>query len=249
MSSPSRLRLWLRPGLWWLHVAVVASVLFCLFMGLWQLGAYDARQENERADRRTVPTVALDRVLQPGQAFPATANHRPVTVSGVFAPAGQQFWVDGKSQGGAEGRWLVAPLITQEGDRPTALLVVRGWTSGTDELPEVPVGEQRLRVILEPSEQASSGLDSERVIGSIRIPALINEIPYELYSAFGISTTDEVAGDLALVPPPEPEGSWASGLRNLVYAVQWWVFGAFAVFMWWRMGSDNVASRRASAPA
>ena len=34
---------------------------------------------------------------------------------------------------------------------------------------------------------------------------------------------------------------WA-GIRNLVYAVQWWVFAAFVAFMWWRMVSEPPGS-------
>ncbi|MDX6278703.1 MAG: surfeit locus 1 family protein, partial [Nocardioidaceae bacterium] len=28
------------------------------------------------------------------------------------------------------------------------------------------------------------------------------------------------------------------------YALQWWVFGAFALFMWWRMCTETVAASR-----
>jgi hypothetical protein len=31
-----------------------------------------------------------------------------------------------------------------------------------------------------------------------------------------------------------------TGLRNLLYACQWWVFGGFAVFLWWRWCRDVV---------
>jgi hypothetical protein len=42
------------------------------------------------------------------------------------------------------------------------------------------------------------------------------------------------------VPPPLPDPSRWSGIRNLLYACQWWVFAAFVAFMWWRM-TDDVA--------
>jgi surfeit locus 1 family protein len=32
-----------------------------------------------------------------------------------------------------------------------------------------------------------------------------------------------------------PDTSFTTGLRNLMYALQWWVFGGFVVFMWWRI--------------
>jgi surfeit locus 1 family protein len=34
------------------------------------------------------------------------------------------------------------------------------------------------------------------------------------------------------------------GLKNLAYAMQWWVFGIFAGFMWWRMCTETIAARR-----
>src|SRR5699024_2310966 len=74
----------------------------------------------------------------------------------------------------------------------------------------------------------------------VRIPTLVGKLGYDLYSGFGIVTEQQPSGaaDLAAVAPPAPETTWTVGWRNLVYAIQWWVFGAFAVFMWWRMSSD-----------
>ena len=39
------------------------------------------------------------------------------------------------------------------------------------------------------------------------------------------------------------------GLRNLLYALQWWVFGAFALFVWWRHLADTLALESAAAEA
>ncbi|MCW2748610.1 MAG: hypothetical protein JWP10_1752 [Nocardioidaceae bacterium] len=236
------MRLWLRPGLLVLHVLVVVAVVFCLFMGLWQLGVYDARQQDERADRQQVPTVALQKVMGPNDAFSSRANHRPVTVTGEFAPAADQLWVSGRSQGGTDGAWLVAPFVTESGN---ALLVVRGFGQVRSKAPAPPTGSMTLSAVLEPGESAGGTLDDNRVIDSLRIPELINELPYDLYSAYAINTSPEVAAPLALVEVPEPGGSWTTGLRNLAYTFQWWVFGAFAVFMWWRMCTESVAASRA----
>ena len=32
-------------------------------------------------------------------------------------------------------------------------------------------------------------------------------------------------------------------LRNLLYALQWWIFGAFAVYIWFRWCRDQVEAR------
>ncbi len=33
-----------------------------------------------------------------------------------------------------------------------------------------------------------------------------------------------------------------TGLKNLLYAIEWWIFGAFAVFIWWRWRRDAHAA-------
>lgn len=246
--SSSTLRLWLRPHLIGLHVFAIAAIVFSVFMGLWQLGVYDSRQADERADRQDVPTVPLSQVWGPGQRFTSTVNHRPVTVIGRFADSVEQVWISGKSEDGTAGYWLVAPILVsgddEQGAKSTALMVVRGWSAEAGEFASVPAGEQRIRVILEPGEMGSGALDGDRVAQALRIPAFINEFDYELYSGFGVNTTPAAAGGLVLVSPPGPESSWATGLRNLMYGIQWFVFGAFALFMWWRMSTESVASGR-----
>lgn len=246
-SRAATARLWLRPGLVGLHLFAVLAVVFCVVMGLWQMGAYDSRQEHERADQQSVPRVALTNELWGrDQPFQSRLNHRPVTVDGEFAPAAEQLWVTDKEQGGRTGAWLLAPFVVDESGE--ALLVVRGWAPGTtSDLPAVPTGPQTIDAVLEPGEATGAPYDPDRrEIGSVRLPALTNELPFDLYSGFAISTTDTASGGLELVPPPEPgDVSWTVGLRNLAYAVQWWVFGAFALFMWWRMSAESVAAARA----
>lgn len=237
-------RLWLRPGLVGLHVFAIVAVAFCVLMGLWQLGVYDSRQERERADEQSVPRVALAGLWGPDQPFESRLNQRPVTAKGTFAPASQQVWVTGKEQAGRTGAWLLAPLLVDGDDQ--ALLVVRGWAPSVTDFPPVPTGVVSIDAVLQPGEASGAAYDPDRrEIGSVRIPALTNELPYDLYSGFAVSTSASVSGGLDLVPPPEPgDVSWTVGLRNLAYAVQWWVFGAFALFMWWRMSTESVAASR-----
>ncbi|PJJ57620.1 cytochrome oxidase assembly protein ShyY1 [Mumia flava] len=237
---------WFSRRLWGLHALVVVAVVFCLFMGLWQMGVYDTRREHERADQQAVPEVALTEVLGPDDAFTATANHRPVELTGTYAPAGDQVWVSGRDQDGTDGYWLVAPVLVDgveagAAGRPPALLVVRGWSAEAGDVPEPAAGQVTISAVLQAGDARGSGLDPDsRVIDGVRIPALVNDLPYDLYGGYGIVTdqTPPESADLAPVAPPDPEVSWSAGLRNLAYAIQWWIFGAFAVFMWWRMCTD-----------
>ena len=53
------------------------------------------------------------------------------------------------------------------------------------------------------------------------------------------------AGDLDSLP----EVGRFTALRNLLYAFEWWFFGAFAAFIWWRWVRDEQAARTAGAEA
>lgn len=245
MSGSSTLRSWLRPGLVGLHLFAVAAIVFCVVMGLWQAGVYDSRKEHERADRQQVPRVALDSIWSPGESFEPRLNHRPVTVSGTFVD--DQRWVGGKTQDGRTGYWLMTPLVVA--GQEVALPVVRGWSPEPGALPDVPRGQVDLEAVLEPSDAADYAAppgEPASVIGSIRISALINDLPYDLYDGYALSTTASASSGLDLPETPKPDVSWTTGLRNLAYAWQWWVFGLFAAVMWWQMARDSVARQRES---
>ena len=224
------MRPWLRPGLLGLHAFAVVAVGFCVVMGLWQLGVYEGRQGDaqEGARQRVVP---LADVWRPGQAFTSDLKDQRVSLKGQFADDDLRVTrVDGST-------WLVTPFVI--GDH--ALLVVRGEG---ERAPATDVTE--LDVVLEPSEPGGRALGSDRTTDAISVPVLINDLPQRLYGGYGIALTST---GLPLVDPPEPDVSWTVGLRNLAYALQWWVFAAFAAFMWWRMASEQVAMRRAEDEA
>jgi cytochrome oxidase assembly protein ShyY1 len=56
-----------------------------------------------------------------------------------------------------------------------------------------------------------------------------------------------VAAQPERVPAPQPQRSGLAW-RNLAYALQWWVFAAFALVLWWKMVRQD-ALERAAAPA
>jgi cytochrome oxidase assembly protein ShyY1 len=238
--------LWLRPGLLGLHAFAVAAIAACVVMGLWQLGVYDTRQEHERADQRTVPRVDLVGLWGADEPFEGRLDRRPVRIEGRFAPADEQVWVTGRELDGRPGAWLVAPMRVTGTD--ASLLVVRGWAPKPGELLPVPRGDAAIDAVLQASERSGEPFDRrDRTIGTLSIPAITNVIQGDLYSGYAIGTSPSVMRGLTPVQPPEPDVAWTTGLRNLAYALQWWVFAVFALFMWWRMASEDVAMRRAAA--
>ncbi len=240
-SPPSTARLWLRRTP--LHLFAVVAVARCVAGGFWQLGAYESRQGDAARESAAAAPAPVEQVWGLGRPFAADLQDRRVTVQGRFAPADQQVWVRGEISGGRT--WLVAPFLVDGSDG--ALLVVRGSTDAPGELPPVPSGDVNLGVVLQPSQGGGLPLDADRVTTSITTPSLVNELPYRLWSGYGLV---QPAGDGAAVvvgdavQPPDPDVSWTVGLKNLAYALQWWVFAVFAVALWWRMCRDQVEEAR-----
>lgn len=238
MNDRPGLGSWFGPRVLGLHLFAIAAIGFCLFMGSWQLGVYDQRQVQEKETGTGVSASPLEDVWGPDQVFTTDQEQLPVTVSGTFRPTAEQFWVTDQAQDGATGAWLVAP-VTVEGSQ---LLVVRGWSANASSPAPVPGGAVSFQAVLQPGDAASGGWDPEaRTIGSVRIPTLLNELGYDdLWSGYAISTDQTVSGGIALADVPENEVSWTKGGRNLGYGLQWWVFAAFTLFMWWRMAREMV---------
>jgi hypothetical protein len=123
------------------------------------------------------------------------------------------------------------------------LLVVRGW-SGRDS-PALPRGRMVFRATVQPSEASTGTISSAKgIYPALSIPALANAFSDDLFSGYAVTDDRAVTGGLKPVTIADPPVSWTVGLRNLAYALQWWVFGLFAVFMWWRMATDVIAVRR-----
>ncbi len=240
----STLALWFRPGLIGLHVLLVVAVSVCVIGGVWQYGSYERQRSAERADRLAMAPVPLEEVIGPSDVFTADEDYRRVEVTGSFAPAQEQLWVAGQRQQGRSGLWLLAPFVVEGGD--AALLVVRAFSEEVRDLPAVPDGSRTLEVVLRPGAGEGSPMNDERVVDTIRVPALLNDIGRPLYAGYGVAASDTGAG-LPLPQEPEPDVPWTVGLTNLAYALQWWAFALFAVFMWWRMCTDQVAAARESA--
>jgi cytochrome oxidase assembly protein ShyY1 len=236
-------RRWFAPRLLALHALAVVAVVGCVLMGLWQLGVYGSRHEDAAKVARAAAPVDLLTVWGPDEPFNPGLAERRVWVRGEFT--GDQFLV----RRGAERYWVVAPLRV-EGTK-SMLLVVRGWTDGRLASPARPRGTVAFRAILQPGEERTesdvvdptTGGTSRlrgRIYGSVSIPQLANVLHGDLFSGFALSQAASINAGLKPVEPPDPHVSWTVGLRNLAYALQWWVFGLFAGFMWWRMANDVV---------
>jgi cytochrome oxidase assembly protein ShyY1 len=245
----------LAPRYWGVHLLMVVAVAATVLLGRWQLGVWQDHRADTSAEVTRDAPVPLDDVLGPDAAFPASGVGRPVVVAGRW-DGGRTFLVSGRERDGRTGYWVVTPVVTASG---SAIPVVRGWTTTPDAAPRPPSGEASLVGLLQPSED--TGIPDpdpgDDVLPELSTTDLLQRAPYDLYGGYAVATHRSVPGatapasdgmaDLAAVTPahlPGPDASTA--LRNLLYALQWWVFGAFAIFMWWRWLQEDVLGRRPS---
>ena len=244
------------PRYWGVHLLMVAAVVATILLGRWQYGVWrDHRSDSSTAVTREAP-VPLDDVLGPDAAFPDGGVGRPVVVDGRWDPE-RTVLVSDKERDGRTGSWVVTPVVTASG---SAVPVVRGWTDQPDQSPSAPAGRAALVGLLQPSEDTGAVDDdpSDDVLPELSTTDLLPRAPYDLYGGYVVATHRQVPGEtaatgmtgLAAVTPAHLPGADAStALRNLLYAFQWWVFGAFAIFMWWRWLQEDVLGARPSPHA
>jgi surfeit locus 1 family protein len=229
-----------------LGVLVVLLVAFT-FLGLWQLSVArdDARRE-ALAQAPTQAPVAIEQVLRPHTAFPAEASGRPVTMTGSYDASGQVLVVDRRLDG-TSGSWVVTPLVVDGSGARIAVL--RGFVTESSGRGPAPAraGPVTVTGTLAPGESPSRASPQDGQLGSVDLARLVNLWPGELYNAFVFATAEspDVSPGVQRVPPPAiPTGlTW----RNAAYALQWWVFGLFAAYMWWRMVRDDHRRNQATA--
>lgn len=229
------LRRW--PG----HLLVLVLLGGALWLGSWQYGAGQGEREVHARDLTRSDPVPLADVLGPDDAFPAPSVGQPVTVSGQWVPDATVFVER------AAGYWVVTPLAVGGGDAP-ALPVVRGVS---DEPTADPItGTATLTGWLQPGE--STGVvdpdPADDVLPQLRVADLVQRVDQDLYSAYAVAT-EPTAGLSAASLEELPDAGPLTGARNFLYALEWWVFGGFAVFVWVRylLDARSEAPRRVKA--
>jgi surfeit locus 1 family protein len=227
-----RLPPYLAPRILGLTVLGLVMVAGMTTMGVWQLDVYRQSQAEDAAQVADARPVPLDSLLSPDQAFTAPADAHPVVARGRYDP--RQIVVDR----GAGRPWLVAPLVTESG---SAILVVRGLLTGRaagsgEGLPPPPAGTVRVVGSLQPSEGRGNDTDlTDNRVPTLSTAQLIGDVSHDLYSGYVVLTDQTPRSTLPAATPPQPDASFTAGLRNLMYALQWWLFAGFVIFLWWRM--------------
>ena len=225
------LRTALTPRYLGLLAVAVVLVLGFTWLGRWQLGVAEGRAQQEAVEQaRSQEPVALTQVLPPQSAFPGELSSRPVVVSGRYTDG--QLTVPDRRLDGRTGSWVVTPFVVDA--TGATLPVLRGFVTDPADAGTPPTGVLTLRGGLAPSESPTSVPTGPGEIGSVDTSQLVNTWPGEIYNAFLFLESPTSATEAGLTRVPTPLGPTGVTWRNAAYAVQWWVFAVFALWMWWR---------------
>lgn len=237
--SPHRAIAWGRvvPAVAFMAVALVV----CGGLGWWQW----QRASEQATTVAPAPPVPIAEVLTPGvSAGPAIG--RQVTVTGRWADADSAL-VWGREVDGEDAVFLVRSLTIDPDHtgtgQPATIAVLVGWRPASE-----PVGVDHTETpvtvtgYLRSGEASGAGaaVPNLAIDGIFSVPAISTAQFAQvwdgpLYPAVLVSY--EGSRSWAVLPPREPETSM--DFRSVAYAIEWWIFGAFAVFIAARWIRDN----------
>ncbi|QBE50176.1 hypothetical protein EVS81_03725 [Leucobacter triazinivorans] len=243
----------------WILALLFALLVAAVFawLGQWQMDNAIRTDAQQVIDTET--PRPLSELAEAGSGVTDVAAGMVVRVSGAFVPEDLEI-VTPRENDGETGAWVVGHLAVaaDPGTPETGLAVAIGWAPGVaeaeaaaDELarvsglgdvrdlegrfmppegPVVPRADEAPQVMhaMVPAQLVNSW---QRVPGPVHSGYLVlhpADGGAELLAAVGLDAIDSV--------PPEPAESvnWL----NVFYAVEWIVFAAFAIFLWYRLARD-----------
>lgn len=235
---------------------LVIGAIVCVRLGAWQIdraiGVAERQAAIEQSAREDADPVPVADVVAPQIAFTQAMVGTRVEVTGRWEPD-LAYWVPRELDG--EVGYLLLTGFREDGTG-ALMPVARGWVAERDAAAiTLPAGEVTVMGFLDGSEAAESGIaEGADEIDAVSSGALVNVWGGPIYSGYLILiSADPDAGapgsaagtaEIGQLPPPElPTGGL--NLRNLAYAAEWFVFGGFALFLWWRMVRDEARVLRA----
>ncbi len=235
----------LAPRYWGAHLLMVAAAAVAVALGLWQLHVWEAARAAEARDLTNAEPMPLGDVMSGDSPFPGEHLGQPVSFTGEWL-AESTVYISGRELDGRRGYWVVTPV--RVGD--SAMPVVRGWSA--EARASTPSGDADVEGWLQASEGTGTPDKDphDDVIPEMRIASLVEHVDADLYSGYVVAKPSGTEAGLdAVTPESVPKVSSSTSLRNLLYAFQWWVFGGFAVYIWFRWCRDTVEQSRAEEVA
>jgi cytochrome oxidase assembly protein ShyY1 len=254
MTKPTFFSVAKRPKwIFGLLFALAAAAVFAL-LGQWQLDrtftVVEPAEENEQV-------FVLNQIATPGAALTAEAANVLVSAN-IMLDQSNVYIVSNRLQetndGIVSGYWLIANsgALLSDNDTTGSLTVAMGFSESVE---TIEAAREELQASMLPQaflESTGRYLQTEApvelpdqskpyLLGSLSLAQLVNLYSSDQVESFaGFLALDAEPG-LGLAPiilPAQQVGTSVNWL-TLFYAVEWVLFGIFAVFLWWRLVQDQ----------
>lgn len=237
-----------RWGLFFVAVALLSWLAWEL--GQWQFDRLDDRRERNAIIERNEhqDPVDVETVLEVDGGVEADEEWSLVRATGEYAPD-DTVYVRYRTHRSASGVQVVVPLELESG---ATLLVDRGWwqTANRGEIPQdvpaPPEGEVEVlgRVRADATGDATKVSDNgTRAISSVAIGEALDR---DTLGGFVELVEESPEAEQPLTLPEEPELDEGP---HFFYGLQWWFFGALAIFGFFYLLYDEWRDRRTAAAA
>ena len=216
----------------------VAFALVVVFLGwvAWRLGEWQFDRLDERRDRNATiernERAGADPILEvmaPGRDVTRDTEWRIVQATGTYA-VDDTVIVRYRTREGAAGVDVVVPLELPDG---SSVLVDRGWF-GTDnrgatseDVPEPPAGEVTVTGFVRQDAEGDSTQVSDQSTRAVNSGEIAEALDREVLGGWIDLRTESPEAATPLAPVEMPELNEGP---HFFYGLQWWFFGALAIF-------------------
>lgn len=231
----------------WIAALLLALVIAAGFAALsqWQLAR--SVESATVVVRATETVVPLESVAKPDGPVTSVSAGQLVSTSGT-AVAGDYVVLSGRVNLGSMGYWVVEHVETDGGP---SLAVALGWAKDADVAASIAAGldggPTQVSGRYLPTE-APQDTDFEHSDSAMSTAALVNQwvdAAPSVYSGYVVSTT--APAGLTPIDSPRPQDEVTLNWLNVFYAIEWVIFAAFAVYLWYRLVRDAWEREREEA--
>jgi cytochrome oxidase assembly protein ShyY1 len=233
----------------------IAFALVVVFLGwvAWRLGEWQFDRLDDRRERNAIierneeaGPAPVDEVMSPGEPVAEDSEWRVVEATGTYA-VDDTVIVRYRTREGESGVDVVVPLELDDG---TSVLVDRGWYATTNrgattaDVPAPPTGEVAVTGWVRRDAEGDSTKVSGQSTRAVNSEEIGEALGREVMGGWVDLRSESPEPAEALLPVELPELD--SG-PHFFYGLQWWFFGALAIFGFLFLVYDEVRGGRGPA--
>ena len=210
--------------------ALIAFIIACIFLGQWQ---WDRTQDILAAERSAAAApIALQELVNDDGTWSNADIGRTVILDGTFTA--QELQLPNREFQGQSGSWIVTRFDLSSGG---SIAVMRGLLPDGAQAPQVDATAVQLEGVLHPNEAFYEGANENSIV-TVDSAAIADEWGTDLIDGYVMVQRQDPEpsepGALVIVAPTVQVGDVPFPLQNFFYAIQWWIFAAFAIFVYAR---------------